>query len=130
MVLNWHLVKLLRQLKGILKLNVSSLIKMLMMSTWSFLPLVSVLTQLLVLVSWKHSVMALTLLIRNKKHQLRMFTPLVTVLPFMTMPLMMSTTLPWLQMPFVQVSLVVIMPVVAMSNQMVFKDQMVFQSMA
>ena len=38
--------------------------------------------------------MVLTLLIRNKKHQLRMFTLLVIVLRFMTMLLTMSTTLP------------------------------------
>ena len=47
------------------------------------------LTQLLVLVNWKHSVMALTLLIRNKKHQSKMYMQLVTVLPFMIMPSMM-----------------------------------------
>ena len=37
----------------------------------------------------EHSVMGLTLLIRNKKHQSKMFMQLVIVLPFMTMPLKM-----------------------------------------
>ena len=54
---------------------------------------------------------------------------LVTVLRFMTMLLTMSTTLPWLQMLFVQVSSVDTMPVVVMLNQTVFKDQTVSLSM-